>query len=265
MTATGAPTVCLVVPHFDHAEALCRSLPTLLATGWPVIIVDDGSAAAERDRLTRCVRAAALPPVRLQLLALPGNRGKGVAVLHGFAAARRAGFTHAVQIDADGQHELTDLPALLAASAREPGAIVSGEPLFDGTAPAVRVHGRKLTTWMIALETFGGGIRDGLCGYRVCPLEAVAAIEARHVIAPRMGFDTDMLVKARWMDIPVRFVPTRVRYPSDGRSHFHYLRDNASLVRLHIALLGGALVRSPALLRRRRDERRHLDTDPGPR
>jgi len=260
-TDIGSLAPCLVIPHYDHAEALGRSLPALLGAGWPIFLVDDGSSPGERLRLEACVEdvaplACATSTVSadgtLTLLRLPRNLGKGAAVLHGCAAARLAGFTHAVQIDADGQHDIADLPSMLALCAREPTAIVSGEPVFDDGAPAARVHGRKLTTAMIAIETLGGGIRDGLCGYRVYPLAAVETIAARFPIASRMGFDTDMLVKASWLGIPIRFVPTRVSYPADGRSHFHYLRDNLALIRLHLALLGGTLRRTPGLVRRRR-------------
>jgi len=245
-----AVRACLVIPHYEHAEPLGRSLPALLATGLPLIIVDDGSSAAQRAHLrTNLDRVPADAP--LTLLALPDNRGKGAAVLHGCAAARRAGHTHAVQIDADGQHDIGDLADMLALSEREPMAIVSGQPRFDDDAPAARVHGRKLTTAMIAIETLGGGIRDGLCGYRVYPLSAIEAIQARFDIAARMGFDTDMLVKASWLDIPIRFLPTRISYPPGGRSHFHYLSDNLALIRLHLRLLAGALVRLPHLMRRR--------------
>jgi len=152
------------------------------------------------------------------------------------------------EIDADGQHDLTDLEALIELAAQHPTAIVSGLPVFGEDAPRSRVHGRKVTTAMIAIETLGGGIKDGLCGYRVYPVAALQALQDHFHIAPRMGFDTDVLVKARWLNMPVLFVPTAIVYPAEGRSHFHYLHDNLRLIRLHLGLLAGALLRAPAML-----------------
>lgn len=249
-------SLCLVVPHYDHVEPLLASLPALLSAGRPVIVVDDGSDPSALAVLREQCDALAAGGAALQLIERVPNAGKGAAVLAGAAVARSEGHSHVLQIDADGQHDIDDLPALLARSQASPDAIVSGCPVFADDAPAARVHGRKLTTAMIAIETAGGGIEDGLCGYRIYPLAAIERIAARFSIAPRMGFDTDMLVKACWLQIPVHFVPTRVRYPADGRSHFHYVRDNLALIGLHTRLLLGAARRAPALLQRRRARRR---------
>lgn len=244
---------CLVVPHYEQVEAFERFLPSLAAAGCDVFVVDDGSS---RITLERCTSACdsvskALPEARIHLLIHRQNRGKGAAVYTAAAAAAAAGFTHIVQVDADGQHDLADLQPLVRLANDHPTAIISGLPVFGDDAPRSRVHGRKLTTAMIAIETLGGGIHDGLCGYRVYPLIALEILQDRFHIAPRMGFDTDVLVKASWLDITVLFVPTAIRYPADGRSHFHYLRDNLRLIKLHLRLLTGAAVRAPTMLLRR--------------
>ena len=236
---------CLVVPHYEQVDAFERFVPLLGATGLVVYVVDDGSATESRKRCEVACREAGS---NVHFLAHALNRGKGAAVYTGTAAAALAGFTHIVQIDADGQHDLTDLEALIELAAQHPTAIVSGLPVFGEDAPRSRVHGRKVTTAMIAIETLGGGIKDGLCGYRVYPVAALQALQDHFHIAPRMGFDTDVLVKARWLNMPVLFVPTAIVYPAEGRSHFHYLHDNLRLIRLHLGLLAGALLRAPAML-----------------
>ncbi len=253
---TSLPGYCLVVPHYEHIEAFERFLPALSATGTPMVVVDDGSRDEVSEQCRSLCERARQEGADVTYLTHSHNRGKGAAVFTGAASAAAAGFTHVVQIDADGQHDVADLPTLLDASRREPGAIVSGLPVFGADAPAARVHGRKLTTAMIAIETLGGGIRDGLCGYRVYPVQVLDQLRDQFHIAPRMGFDTDVLVKARWLDVPVRFVATAIRYPEDGSSHFHYISDNRQLVLLHVRLLAGLVPRLPGLLMRRLSGRR---------
>ncbi len=236
---------CLVVPHYEQIDAIERFLPALGAIGLAVYVVDDGSS---RDSCERCASACSMAGEHVHFLQHPVNRGKGAAVYTGATAAALDGFTHLVQIDADGQHDLADLQAMIRLASKHPAAIVSGLPVFGDDAPRSRVHGRKVTTLMIAIETLGGGIKDGLCGYRVYPVVALQTLQDRFHIAPRMGFDTDVLVKARWLNMDVLFVPTAIVYPADGRSHFHYVTDNVRLIRLHLGLLAGALIRVPAMI-----------------
>lgn len=242
---------CLVVPHYDHVDAFERFLPELVLAGHDIFVVEDGSDATTRKRCESACQRASDAGASVHLLCHEHNRGKGAAFFTGATAAAEQGFTHVIQIDADGQHAVEDLPAFVALAENHPNAIVSGLPVFGADAPAARVHGRKLTTAMIAVETIGGGIKDGLCGFRVYPVSVLQRLQQHFSIAPRMGFDTDALVKARWLDVPVLFLPTVVLYPDDGKSHFHYLRDNSRLVVLHVRLLAGALWRLPILLPRR--------------
>ncbi|TGD72672.1 glycosyltransferase family 2 protein [Mangrovimicrobium sediminis] len=238
---------CLVVPHYNHVGELERFLPGLAALGHPVLLVDDGSDESAKQALRKLVQGSD----SVSLVEHPRNRGKGAAVLTGFTVAASRGFTHALQIDADGQHNLDDIAGFIAASEANPRSIVCGKPVFDADAPAARVHGRKVTTFWTALETLSLEIEDGLCGFRVYPLDVVAQIVDAYYLGPRMDFDTEILVKAVWQDIDLRFLPTRVVYPPGATSHFHYLRDNLVLIRLHTRLMLGMLWRLPVLLARK--------------
>ena len=238
---------CLVVPHYNHVAELETFLPRLAALDHPIILVDDGSREPDRTNL----RALAAQYPQVTLAEHPRNRGKGAAVLTGFTLAMTRGFSHALQIDADGQHNLEDIAAFIAASRARPDSIVCGKPVFDSDAPSARVYGRKVTDFWTALETLSLQIEDGLCGFRVYPLDAVARVVDAHYIGPRMDFDTEILVKAVWQKIDLQFLETRVIYPQGATSHFHYLRDNLLLIRLHTRLILGMLWRLPLLLARK--------------
>ncbi|MEJ0008018.1 MAG: glycosyltransferase family 2 protein [Steroidobacteraceae bacterium] len=237
---------CAIVPVFDHEHAVARVVAAVRAAGLPCLLVDDGSGPACARELERLART--VPEIRL--LRLPVNGGKGAAMLAGFAAAWQHGYSHGLQVDADGQHALCDIPAFIAAAARDPAALICGRPLFDRSIPAVRHYGRYLTHALVWLNTLSFSIPDALCGFRVYPLAAVTRLMAQEYIGRRMDFDVEIIVRLHWRRVPMRWIQTAVTYPLDGVSHFRLFRDNVRMVLLQMRLLGGMLVRLPQLLAR---------------
>lgn len=236
---------CLVVPHFDHVEQFRMLLPKLVELRMPLIVVDDASPADARESLQRLLETFAPDAVLIQHY---DNLGKGGAVASGLRAAREQGYSHAVQIDADGQHNCRDVPVLCASAKASPGSLICGEPVFDDIS-AVRYYARYITLYLLWLETLSAQIRDGLCGLRVYPLEPVVGILERSSMPARMAFDPEILVRAVWTGIPLVYVPVRVQYPPHGRSHFRYVRDNLEIAWMHTRLLAGMLIRAPRLIR----------------
>lgn len=224
---------CLLIPCYNHAGPLAAVLARLAEFELPCLLVDDGSepvAAAALDAL-----AARYPWV--SLLRHPHNQGKGGAVMTGLRRAHELGFSHALQVDADGQHDLADLPALLAEARQHPAALVSGRPLYDDSVPKGRLYGRYITHVWVWIETLSFAIKDSMCGFRVYPLASTCALLERVALGRRMDFDTEVMVRLHWAGVPMRFVPTRVIYPVDGRSHFRLFRDNLDISWMHTRLV----------------------------
>jgi hypothetical protein len=210
----------------------------------------DGSADGSRER--RAPRAA--PDPGLRVVELPVNSGKGAAVLHGLRAAAAAGFSHALTMDADGQHPPPLIPEFMAASRADPAAMILGVPIFDSSAPSVRVRGRKVSNWWANLETLWVGIGDSLFGFRVYPIAPLERIMSRTRWMRRFDFDVEAAVRLAWAGVRPVNRPAPVRYLSPeegGVSHFDYLRDNALLSWMHLRLMLGFLVRLPHLAVRR--------------
>ena len=178
------------------------------------------------------------------------NRGKGAAVLTGLGAAQSAGFTHALQIDADGQHNVDDAPLLIASSRARPEAMITGQPQFDASVPRMRLYLRYLTHAMVSVNTLTLTLRDAMCGFRVYPIARVLDIATRIDFGQRMDFDIEVLVRLDWAGVPIVLLPTRVRYPDGGVSHFQLFRDNARITSMHTRLFFGMLIRSPQLIAR---------------
>lgn len=242
---------CAVVPVYNHHACLDKVVTALRDHDLPVCLIDDGS-----DATTREVLEAQAARVGVECLHLAANQGKGAAVMAGIAHVGAEGFTHALQVDADGQHDLDDVPRLLALAAEHPGCLISGCPRYDDSVPAVRFYCRYLTHAMVWLETLSFSLIDSMCGFRVYPVAPTLALARRARIGRRMDFDTDVMVRLYWAGTDCRFVPTRVRYPVDGVSHFRMFKDNVRMTWLHVRLFIGMLPRVPALIGRGR-ARRH--------
>lgn len=235
----------VIIPVYNHEHAIGAVVDQVRKHGLPVLLVDDGSKPSCAAVLDGLVKE---PGVRL--FRRVQNGGKGAAVISGLEEAHRLGFTHAVQIDADGQHALVDLPKFLEQAAAHPDALVTGQPMYDSSVPKGRLYGRYLTHLWVWINTLSLAIKDSMCGFRVYPLaRTLSAIVPS--IGKRMDFDPEIAVRLVWAGTKVINLPTHVTYPTDGVSHFDVLWDNVRISGMHTRLFFGMLVRLPLILWRR--------------
>lgn len=238
---------CFVVPVYNHGSTVGATARALAGHGLPIYLIDDGSAADTARVLDGL--AAEIGLVRLVRRAR--NGGKGAAVMSGIRAAHGDGRSHALQVDADGQHNLADIPAFLAAAEADPAALICGVPEYDASVPKGRLYGRYATHVWVWIETLSFTIRDSMCGFRVYPLAPVRRLIDGVHLGPRMEFDIEVLVRLYWRGVRIVNRPTRVVYPEGGLSHFRVLRDNLRISWMHTRLVVGMLVRLPLLLARK--------------
>ena len=241
---------CVLIPCYNHGAMIASVLARLAPFGLPCLVVDDGSDESTRKVLERL--AAEQP--EMMLIRLAENAGKGAAVIKGLEACARAGYTHAVQVDADGQHAIEDIPRLLALAERHPDALISGQPIYDDSIPRSRLYGRWVTHVWVWIETLSLQLKDSMCGFRVYPVSPTLRLAAREPLGKRMDFDTEVMVRLFWQGNTSVFLPTRVTYPQDGLSHFDALKDNVRISLMHTRLFFGMLPRIPGLLFRRRNQ-----------
>ena len=241
-------SVCAVIPVYNHGEAIGAVVHAVLGFGLHCVLVDDGSEVG-------CARVladlAAANPASITLVKLAVNQGKGGAMMAGLRKALQLGFSHALQIDADGQHDVQDIPAFLEASNSHADSIICGCPVYDASVPKGRLYGRYATHVWVWINTLSFAIKDSMCGFRVYPLAQTVALIDTVSIGRRMDFDVEILVRLYWRGMDIVNLPTRVSYPSDGVSHFRVLLDNVLISRMHAKLFFGMLWRLPALLWRK--------------
>jgi len=243
-------THLVLIPSYNTGERLFQTVAEARAQWNPVWVVIDGSTDGTGERL----QALAANDPGLQVHLLPINRGKGAAVLHGLEAAHAAGFTHALTMDADGQHPADLIPKFMAQSMQRPDAMVLGRPVFDASAPALRVLGRRVSNGWAQLETLGAGVGDSLYGFRVYPIAPLTSVMRAQRWMRRFDFDPEAAVRLVWRGVKPINVDAPVKYLSKeegGVSHFNYVRDNLLLSGMHTRLMVESALRLPLLALRK--------------
>ncbi len=243
-------THLVLIPSYNTGERLFSTVDAARAQWDPVWVVIDGSTDGTGERLAQ--QAAGDPGLRVWQL--PHNQGKGAAVLHGLREARAAGFTHALTMDSDGQHPADLIPTFMSASAQRPETMVLGRPVFDASAPLLRVRGRRISNGWTQLETLFAGVQDSLYGFRVYPVAELLAVMERQPWMRRFDFDTEAVVRLAWRGVKPLNIDAPVKYltaEEGGVSHFRYGRDNLLLTWMHARLMLEFVLRLPWLLMQR--------------
>ncbi|KOE87268.1 glycosyltransferase family 2 protein [Vibrio aestuarianus] len=236
---------CFLIPCYNHGSTVANVVSSLESFTLPVLLVDDGSNLETKHALN-----ALTSRDNLHLLTLTENQGKGGAVMAGIRYAHQLGFSHVIQIDADGQHDVQALPKLLAASQAQPTHLISGQPIYDESVPKARLYGRYATHIWVWIETLSLSIKDSMCGFRAYPVEKSIEVIDSYRIGKRMDFDIEILVRMYWQGVDIDFIETRVIYPEGGISHFDALWDNINISWMHTKLFFGMLPRIPRLVKR---------------
>lgn len=249
MTLASASHIVLI-PSYNPGSKVYETVRNAREYWNPVWVVIDGST----DGSEVALQAMAKEDAGLKVIHLPQNKGKGAAVLHGIKLAASEGYTHALTMDSDGQHPPDLIPAFMTESIKQPKAMVLGMPIFDASAPNIRVQGRKISNWWANLETLWAGIGDSLFGFRVYPIDPLIKVMRYQPWMRHFDFDPEAAVRLSWRGVKVVNLPAPVRYFSTdegGVSHFRYLRDNILLTWMYTRLFIGFLLRLPILLVRR--------------
>ena len=226
---------CAIVPCYRHAASLDSVLTRLEKYGLPVIVIDDGNDKENAQIIEQTVNTHNLDNKHVTLLKHEVNQGKGGSVTTGLKYAYKAGFTHAVQVDSDGQHCIEDMDKILKLSKDNVDCVISGMPVYDANAPRSRVIGRKITNFFVHVETLSTMIKDAMIGFRVYPLEKTVAVIEKNHIGSRMNFDIEVLVRLVWNGVKVKFFETKVDYPQGGISNFKPV-DNLKISLMHTKL-----------------------------
>jgi len=238
----------ILIPVYNHEHAIGQTLKKVLQHGFPVLLIDDGSTLACRDVLLTLAKKYS---EQVSLIRLDINGGKGAAVKAGLRVLKDEGYSHALQVDADGQHDLSDLAQFMMLGQQNPIRLIAGIPQYDKSVPKIRYYSRYLTHIWVWINTLSFEIKDSMCGFRLYPLEKTVTLLDQEPCGDRMDFDTEIIVRWVWRGGRVQNLATKVSYPTDGVSHFDALHDNILISWMHTRLFFGMLRRLPVILWRR--------------
>ena len=222
----------ILIPVYNHDRYLRYLIEKITQKDLPVLLVDDGSGSPCSHTLDTIVRDLD----NVSLIRHAKNKGKGAAIVTGFNAAAFSGFTHAFQIDADGQHDIEFIETFLQTAAQHPESLICGYPVYDESVPALRLYSRRLTNWWVHINSMSDAVQDAMCGFRIYPLTSTCRLIRRTRIGARMESDPEIAVRLVWEGVEVVNLPVRVTYPNDGVSHFRLFRDNLRISLMHAKL-----------------------------
>ena len=238
---------CIIIPVYRHGRACAQVVEDIKGYNIPIILVDDGNEEETKSYL----RQIKEKNPQVQIVELKKNSGKGKAFKAGVIFAYKAGYTHALQIDADGQHDSSRIPFFIEKSREEPEKMICGYPQYDESAPEHRKNAHKFANTWCAIVTWSNKIKDSLCGFRVYPLKESYDFVTKSIFDSRMGFDVEILVRLMWRGVDVEFYPVKVTYPSDGISNFHAFRDNVRISGVFSKLSSIMIIHTPLFLWRK--------------
>jgi len=242
--------LCAIIPVYNHPDKLDYLVQRLSELNLSVIMVDDGSDSECCKILKRLEKENT--NIKMQVHSV--NLGKGAAIKTAINMAQKAGFSHALQIDADGQHDLNDIPHFIEAMKKHPDALIAGYPLYDETIPRQRYYGRYASHVWVWINTLSMSIKDSMCGFRIYPVLQSWQLINEGKLGNRMEYDIEFIVRWYWTGQPLIQMPTKVIYLEHGLSHFRLIIDNCLISWMHTRLFFGMLLRLPKLLTSKRQD-----------
>ncbi len=238
---------CILIPVFNHEHAIVQVVEGALEFDTDIILIDDGSD----NSCGKVLQSLSNRYELVSLIQMPENQGKGEAVKKGFLEAEKRSYSHALQIDADGQHTISDIQKFLDLGFENQRAVICGCPIYGDDIPKIRLYGRYLTHVWVYINTWSLKIKDSMCGFRLYPLAETCNLVRQETVGSRMDFDTEIIVRWVWRGGKVINLFTKVNYPLDGVSHFNALADNWRITKMHTRLFFGMLFRLPKILHRK--------------
>lgn len=220
--------ICAVIPTYNNGGTVADVVRGVIGQGLPVIVVDDGSTDDT---------SAKLEGLSVTIIRHPRNRGKGRALKTGLEAARKFGFRYALTLDADGQHDPADIPALVAAAGKRTLVVGSRNLTAEGM-PAGNTFANRFSNFWFTVQT-GRKLPDTQTGFRVYPLEGLPSLK---LLTARYEAELTLLVFSAWKGLSLVPVPVRVYYPEDRVSHFRPFADFFRISVLNTILCVVALV-----------------------
>jgi len=212
--------ICVIIPVYNSGNLIIAVIKSVLQYTENLIVVNDGSTDGTLDAIRRC----GLDPQSPHVVSYEKNRGKGYALRKGFQRALELDFTHAVTMDADGQHLASDLDIMTKLAENQLDALIIGARKFDNpNMPQGSRFANKFSNFWFMVQT-GKRLPDTQTGFRVYPLQKIGKMR---LFTNRYESELEILARSAWCNIPIVSQPVDVYYPpiNERISHFKGGKD----------------------------------------
>lgn len=229
--------ICALIPVYNNADTIAQVIERCRTVIEPdILVVSDGSTDGS-DILAREAGA--------WVEKIETNQGKGHAIRHGLRVAQKEGYTHAIVLDADGQHQPEEIPHLIDATWNFPERIWIGvRRMSKKSTPASSRRGRAISNFWTTVDGWQR-CRDAQSGFRVYPIEETLALGCRE---QGFTFEMEVLIRAAWAGLRFGHLEVNVVYPEGKRvSHFDKKKDNLRFTWLSFRMFCQMLLKSPIL------------------
>ena len=210
---------CVIIPVYNSKNHIADVINSVLHYADNLIVVNDGST----DGTVEILNAPTMQN-KFELVSIAKNMGKGYALRQGFHRALQLGFTHAVTLDADGQHLAGDIPLVMQKAIENPEGLIIGSRKFNNpNMPRANIFANKFSIFWFMVQT-GRKLPDTQTGFRVYPLRKIETIR---LFTNRYETELELLVRSAWRNIPLIPQTINVYYPPKNEriSHFRHFRD----------------------------------------
>ena len=223
--------ICVIIPTYNNGGTIADVVERSLRQCLDVFVVCDGCTDNTLDTLGCLSVDLGTSVVKPNIVNIEQNQGKGNALREGFRAALSQGFTYAITLDGDGQHYPEDIPCLLAANIKHPGALIVGER--KNLEKMERSKGSKFANafgnFWFAVQT-GCPLKDTQTGYRLYPLKNLHGLS---LLTSRYEAELELMVFASWHGVKLVSEPVNVFYPSKDERVSHF-RPGLDFTRIFI-------------------------------
>ena len=203
--------ICLLIPVYNSEKLIADVVKSVLPYTKNVMVVNDGSTDGTLHVLEN------FPEITL--LSYTKNRGKGYALQCGFQKAFEMGFSHAITMDADGQHLASDIETVVQAAQKHPDALIVGARKFDNpNMPHGSIFANRFSNFWFTVQT-GKRLPDTQTGFRVYPLHSIGKMR---LFTNRYEAELELLVRSAWRRIPIVSQPVNVYYPPQNERISHF-------------------------------------------
>ncbi|MDH4230418.1 MAG: glycosyltransferase family 2 protein [Nitrospirota bacterium] len=222
--------ICCVIPAYNEARRISSVIRGAREHINDVIVVDDGSG----DATAELAQKAGAYVLRHDL-----NRGKGMALRTGFSHVMKRGYRAVLTLDADGQHDPSEIRKFLSAFQENSGDVIIGSRLWDKAAiPRYRYIPNQIGIFCIS-KAAGCRIEDTQSGFRLYRKEV---LDALNLVTTGFETETEILIKAGKKGFKIHHLPVSAIYHSDYTTNFRPVRDfyRISILVLKLAFSGEA-------------------------